>query len=113
MHFRAGLAAAFALLTVGCTSSSINVTEPTAEKCQVSVVNSISTNVPAAGTTGSLEVSTTRDCTWSVTSNAAWAQIATDASGQGSATVRYTVMPNPDAILRRAILEVNNTQVPV
>src|SRR2546423_3891858 len=111
MRFRAALAAVFALLTVGCTSSSINVTAPSADKCQVSVVNSITTNVPSAGTNGSLEVSTTRDCTWSVSSNAAWAQIATDASGQGSATVRYIVMANPDAILRRATLEVNNTQV--
>src|SRR5262249_4062851 len=82
-------------------------------KCQVSVANSITSNVASEGAAGTLTLTTNRDCSWSVTSNAAWAQLPADASGQGSATVDYKVMANPDAILRRAILEVNNTQLTV
>src|SRR4051794_1193831 len=111
MPIRAGLAATLALLAISCTSTSIGVTAPSAVKCQVSVENSISTNVPSAGGTGTLELATNRDCTWTVTSNAAWAQLGGEASGQGSATVSYKVLANPDAIVRRATIEVNNTQV--
>ena len=111
MPIRAGVAAVLALLTLSCTSTSIGVTAPSAVKCQVSVENSLSTNVPSAGATGTLELTTNRDCTWSVTSNAAWAQLGGEASGQGSATVSYKVLANPDAIVRRATIEVNNTQV--
>ncbi|MBW8862309.1 MAG: BACON domain-containing protein, partial [Acidobacteria bacterium] len=111
MPIRAGLAATLALLAISCTSTSIGVTAPSAVKCQVSVENSISTNVPSAGGTGTLELATNRDCTWTVSSNAAWAQLGGEASGQGSATVSYKVLANPDAIVRRATIEVNNTQV--
>jgi hypothetical protein len=111
MQIRAGVAAVLALLTLSCTSTSIGVTAPTAVKCQVSVENSLSTNVPSAGAAGTLELTTNRDCTWSVTSSAAWTQLGGEASGQGSATVSYKVLANPDAIVRRATIEVNNTQV--
>ena len=111
MTSRAGLAAVAALLAISCTSTSIGVTAPSAVKCQVAVENSISTNVPSGGASGTLALSTNRDCTWTVTSNAAWAQLGGDATGQGNATVNYKVLANPDAIVRRATIEVNNTQV--
>jgi len=111
MPIRAGIAAVLALLTLSCTSTSIGTTAPSTVKCQVTVENSLSTNVPSAGAAGTLELTTNRDCTWSVTSNAAWTQLGGDTSGQGSATVSYKVLPNPDAIVRRATIDVNNTQV--
>jgi len=100
-----------ALVTLSCSSSSIDLTSPTAVKCQVSVENSVSNTVPSAGTTGTLAVNTTRDCTWSASSNAAWTQLTGETTGQGSGSVAYKVLANPDAAQRRAVLEVNNTQV--
>src|SRR5438067_2421423 len=113
MRLSTSLIVGSALLTLCCSKSSIDLTSPTAVKCQVSVENSLSTNVPSAGVSGTLAVTTTRDCTWSATSNAAWTQLTGDTTGQGSGTVGYRVLPNPDAAQRRAVLEVNNTQVGV
>ena len=101
------------LHALSCSSSSIDLTSPSAVKCQVSVENSFSTSVPPAGASGTLTISTTRDCTWSASSNAAWAQLTGDTSGQGPASLAYRVLANPDAIVRKAVLEVNNTQVSV
>src|SRR6185295_4675942 len=113
MRVRSLVATVLSLTALSCTSSSIGVTAPAAVKCQVSVENSITTNVAAAGATGTLTVATNRECVWSVTSDAAWAQLPAEANGQGSATVPYKIMPNPDAIQRRATLDVNNTQLSV
>src|SRR5262250_2347529 len=101
MRLRAVLAATLPLFALSCTSSSIGVTAPSAAKCQVSVQNSITASVAAAGATGTLTLTTNRECSWTVTSNAAWAQLSTDSSGQGNATVTYKVLANPDAITRR------------
>src|SRR5437762_1907371 len=111
MRLSTSLNVGSALLMLCCSKSSIDLTSPTAVKCQVSVENSLSTNVPSAGVSGTLAVTTTRDCTWSATSNAAWAQLTGETTGQGSGNVGYRVLANPDAAQRRAVLEVNNTQV--
>ncbi|HMF94490.1 MAG TPA: BACON domain-containing carbohydrate-binding protein [Vicinamibacterales bacterium] len=113
MRLCTALAIAISLLALSCTTTTTGVTAPSAAKCQVSVQNSITTNVAPAGATGTLAVSTNRECSWSVTSNASWAELSDNASGQGDATVPYKVLANPDAIVRRAILDVNNTQLMV
>lgn len=102
-------------LTVGCGagSNSIEVTAPSAVKCQVSVANAMSGVVPADGASSTIAVSTTRDCTWTAASDAAWIAITSGANGQGSGTVGYRVTANGDAAQRRGIVEVNNSQIEI
>src|SRR4029078_6974463 len=68
---------------------------------------------PHAGATGSLGVTTTRDCTWTASSAVSWITFTTDASGQGSGTIGYRVAANADASIRRGSVEVNNAQVTI
>ncbi|HET7217905.1 MAG TPA: BACON domain-containing carbohydrate-binding protein [Vicinamibacterales bacterium] len=56
----------------------------------------------AAGGTGSLTVSTARECTWSASSDASWLTITAGASGQGDGTVQYSAAGNPAPSTRRA-----------
>src|SRR2546423_4418897 len=80
--------------TAGCTSTqtSTGIAEPSSQKCQVQVSNTPST-FPDAGGSGSLTVSATRDCGWSAAATANWVSMATT-SGQGDATVAYSVAAN-------------------
>ena len=95
-----------------CSSSDLSVTSPTSAKCQVTVDNAPST-VPAAGGTGSLNVTTTRDCTWDASTPVPWVTLMGDKSGQGSGSVNYQVAANVDPSTRRATLTVNDAQVVV
>src|SRR5579872_5274652 len=105
--------AAFALWSAGCgRATEISSTSPSAPKCQVSVDTSMTT-APAAGGSGSLAISTTRDCTWDASSGVNWITLTSAASGQGSGTVSYRVDPNGVPTARKGTLEVNGSQVTV
>jgi len=106
------LAALLAFTAAACSSADLSVTAPSSSKCQVTVDNSPST-VPATGGTGTLNVTTTRDCTWDAASAAAWVTLTGAATGQGSGAVSYRVGTNVDPATRRATLTVNNAQVVV
>jgi hypothetical protein len=97
----------------GCTSTqtSTGVTAPSSQKCQIQVTNSPSTFNDAGGA-GSLSIATTRDCSWSVTSNANWVSIPTSsASGQGDASIAYSVAANTIPQIRSAALAVEGQTV--
>jgi hypothetical protein len=104
------MAALFALGTVACSSTDLSVSAPSAAKCQVSVTNSAST-LPAAGGSGVLSVTTTRDCAWDVTTSTPWVLLTTGAAGQGSGEVGYRVTANTDPASRRTNVMVNGTPV--
>ena len=67
---------------------------------------------PPDGGNGRLTVSTDRDCGWSASSSAAWITLATT-SGQGAATVDFTVAANADPVTRSASFTVGSRQVAV
>jgi hypothetical protein len=92
----------------GCTSSqtSTALTAPAIAKCQVQV-GSATTAFTADGGKGTLAVATTRDCTWSVSTSASWVAVAST-SGQGEASVPYTVAANPVPISRAAEIAVSD-----
>src|SRR4051812_26193089 len=92
--------------TAGCTSTqtSTGIAAPSAQKCQVQVSNTPST-FPEAGGSGSLSVSATRDCGWSAAASADWVSMATT-SGQGDATVSYSVAANSVPQMRSAAITV-------
>jgi len=101
-----------AFLAIGCSKASTSVSAPTAVKCDVSVTNVPTSPFPAGGGAGSFSVSTTRDCTWSVAADSPWVSPATT-SGQGEATVNFTVAANPAPAPRSASLVVSDERVPL
>ncbi len=90
--------------SIGCgsTDTSTNVA-PSSAKCAVDATPTPSA-FPASGGSGSLVVASGRECSWSVSSPAAWITLVPPTSGQGDGTVRYTVPPNPAARPRLATL---------
>jgi hypothetical protein len=103
---------AVAVLPAGCGSSSLDVIGPSTSKCDVSIANSMD-NVPAGGASGTLSVTTTRDCTWAASSGTSWVAITSASSGQGSGSLSYRVASNTSPVARRGTVEVNNTAVAI
>src|SRR6476619_4733286 len=101
--------ARLALLTIlavtasfGCGSTDTNTNvAPSSAKCAVDATPTPSA-FPASGGSGNLVVASGRECSWSVSSPAAWITLVAPTSGQGDGTVRYTVPPNPAARPRLA-----------
>jgi uncharacterized protein DUF5666/BACON domain-containing protein/all-beta uncharacterized protein len=102
------VASSLAGAVIGCTSSQVSSTiaAPTSAKCQVQV-GSTTTSFTSDGGQGTLAVTTTRDCAWSATTSANWVAI-TNASGQGEASVPYTVAANPMPATRAAAITVSD-----
>ncbi|HEY7285453.1 MAG TPA: BACON domain-containing carbohydrate-binding protein [Vicinamibacterales bacterium] len=105
---------ALALLVPACSnSSSTETTAPSTVKCEITLQNSMNGTAPAAGGSGTLAVTTTRDCTWTATSDAAWLTISSGTNGQGSGSVAYAVAANGQPSQRRGTLAVNGQQMTV
>ena len=104
------LSTATAYLNVACGSSSINVTAPTDVKCKVTAANSGS-SAPADGMTGTITVSTNRDCTWSASTTTQWIALTSAVTGQGEGTLTYRVAANPDPSPRHGTVKVNDATV--
>lgn len=109
-----GIASALLWLafTSACSSSEVALTSPSAAKCHVTVANSLDV-APAAGASGSLAVTTTRDCTWAASSAGAWVVITSPSNGQGDGSIAYRVAANADPARRQTTIEVNDTQVAI
>ena len=58
-----------------------------------------------------MTISTTRDCTWSVATDAAWVSIAGTRTGQGNASVAFSVAANPVPASRSAAIIVAGQSV--
>src|ERR687898_909662 len=96
----------------GCgRSSSTNVVGPTPSKCTVSVTNT-TPEVPATGGGGALTVNAQRECVWSARADASWIALS-GTSGQGPATVNYTVGPNPNGTPRRGHVVVSEQNLEI
>jgi hypothetical protein len=95
----------------GCTSTqtSTEIAAPSSQKCQVQVSNSPST-FPDAGGSGTLQVGATRDCGWSAATTANWVSMA-NTSGQGDATISYSVAANSVPQVRSAAITVEGQTV--
>jgi len=108
-------ACALVLLVSACTSNSSieTATAPSPVKCAITLQNSMTGAAPAAGASGTLSVTTTRDCTWTATSDATWLTIASGANGQGDGSVAYGVAANGQPSQRRGTLAVNGQQTTV
>jgi hypothetical protein len=71
-----------------------------------------STFVPAGGT-GTLRVSTDRECLWSAQSDAEWLRLPSPADGQGNGSVQFTVDPHTGPSARTAGISVKDQRVQI
>ena len=97
------------LISCTATQTSTGVTPTSTQKCQFRVSSS-SSSFSDGGGTGTLTIDTTRDCSWSVSSSADWVSVATP-SGQGGASVSYTVSASTVPQVRTANLAVEGQSV--
>jgi len=104
---------ACALGLAACGSSGTTSTTPTAlTKCAVAFDPSAST-LPAAGGTGSVAVTTERECQWTASSDSSWLSITSGSSGQGPGTIQFMTAANVDPVARTGALIVNDGRVQV
>jgi hypothetical protein len=88
------------------------VTINQASGCTYSVTPT-SANVPAAGISGPITVTTGDGCAWTAVSNAPWITITSGASGTGPGTVQGTVDANATGAPRTGTLTVAGVTVTV
>src|SRR4051812_40541961 len=104
---------AVALLSLAaCSSTQTSINAPTSDKCQVAASSSPSA-FAASGGSGSLAITTARDCTWSISTQAAWISLVGNNDGQGEASIPYTVAPNPAPSARSATVVVGSQTLAV
>ena len=95
---------------LACTSSKTSLTSPTDTKCQVNLSNSPS-SFAANGGTGTLTVTTTRDCSWTISTDVVWVSIPGPRDGQGDASISYSVGVNPVPSARSGLVAAGSMKV--
>jgi len=108
--YSAAAGAILALATSRCTSSSTSVTAPTSSKCAISVSSNPS-SFTSTGGSGTVSVTTERDCTWSVATDASWISLAATPNGQGQASIPYSVAANPAPVARSGSISVGSQKI--
>ncbi len=98
-----------ALVAAGCGSGSTQLVGPTGPKCQATV-SGVPASLPAQGGQVSLNVNAARECSWTASSEASWAQVS-PTSGQGASSLTVRVSPNGVAAPRSGALVVNDARV--
>ena len=96
--------------TEACASSTQNVTSPSTVKCAVTAA-ATPTSFSAAGGSGTLTVSTNRECQWSAAAASGWIQLGNSATGQGDATISFSVATNADPGIRKGAISVGDQQI--
>ena len=97
--------------TLGCTSAetSTAIVSPTSDKCQIQVENAPSA-FAAGGGPGTVTITTSRDCTWSLKTSVSWVSVGAT-NGQGNAAIPYAVEANPVPSPRSAAITVGSQTV--
>jgi hypothetical protein len=67
----------------------------------------------SGGGTGSLAITTERECAWDASASVSWISSLSPASGQGTANVSFQVASNDDASSREGMIVVNGEQARV
>src|SRR5947208_12624206 len=93
-----------------CSSSTQNVTSPSTVKCAVTAAATPS-SFSAAGGSGTLSVSTNRECQWSAAAAGSWIQFDGTPTGQGDATIAFNVATNSDPGIRKGTISVGDQRV--
>ena len=79
-------------------------------KCAVSAT-ATPPSFSAIGGSGTLTVSTNRECQWSAAAASSWIQLGAATTGQGDASLTFTVAANSDPAIRKGAISVGDQQV--
>lgn len=103
-----------ALVASACGSSSQteSVTSPSSTKCSLQV-SADSPSLPAAGGSGSVRITTNRDCQWVAKTDAPWLTIGSPAEGQGDGSFRFSAGANSDPTSRAGAIAINDQHVDI
>lgn len=102
-----------AAFSVACGSGSTTLltpVTPTDTRCAVTLAASGST-IESGGGTGTLSITTARECKWTVAPTAPWVRFSSATEGQGPGEVSYAIEPNRSTEPRRVELAVSGQQV--
>ena len=105
------LAIAALAAIAGCGSSTSTVVSPSSTRCGVTVAGGAA--IPAGGGTGTVTVTTARECQWTASSDAPWLTITSTPSGQGDGSVQYSAVSNPAPATRRGNIVVGESRAEV
>jgi hypothetical protein len=104
---------AIAVFAARCGSSTSTSTAPsTVPRCAITL-NSNDMSVPAAGGSGVVSVTATRDCTWSASVEGSWLTVRNGANGQGEGAIEFTAAANPDPQTRTGAIVVNASRAQI
>lgn len=106
------IALVLAAVLSACTSPSLSITAPSGSKCNPTISSPAPAAFPASGGNGSITVATTDDCAWTASTDAGWVTLSRT-TGQGEASVSYTVAANPAHTARASAIAVGGSQIPV
>src|SRR5581483_5160091 len=95
----------FSAAAAACSSSTQSVTAASSVKCPVTAT-ATPTSFGAAGGSGTLTVSTNRECQWSASAVSGWIQLGESTAAQGDATVSFKVAANADPAVRKGSISV-------
>jgi hypothetical protein len=97
----------------GCNGSSSQVTTPTpTTRCTVTLATT-SRLMAYTGGSGTITVATNRDCTWQAQSSADWLFFTSPVSGQGDATLSFSVSSNSVVSQRQAVVTVGDARIEI
>jgi Putative binding domain, N-terminal/Viral BACON domain len=99
--------------STACGTSSTTSTAPsTVPRCGVSL-GETELSVPASGGSGTINITTARECAWTANSTASWLTFRGSSSGQGDGKVEYVASANGDPSSRRGVIELNDQRANV
>jgi len=104
-----------AVVTSACgtsSSTSVNPNSPTGSRCGVTATAQPA-SVGAPGGSGSVVVSTNRECAWEATSEAGWLSLGETKNGQGDGSVTFAAAANEIVSERRGAIIVNGARVEI
>ena len=102
-------------LTAGCGSSSTTVLSPSGpsgQRCAVAFKISTS-SITSTGGSGTISVTTARECEWTARAESDWLTFSAPATGQGPADLAFSVRPNPSTLPRSVVVSVGDQRATI
>ena len=99
-------------LVSSCGSTAETVTGPSQVRCGVQA-QAEKLSFASDGGTGTMRVTTNRECTWSAQSEASWLTLTPPMNGQGEGTVQFTVTPNGLPASRATAIKVEDQRLQI
>jgi len=106
------LAVAATVVLVACGSTAVTSTGPTLVKCALTLSGPDGA-VSSSGGSSQVVLTTTPECAWTATADTSSVAQIEPSSGQGSATLRVDVVPNPSTSMRMAAIVVNGVRAQI